>query len=296
MSFSCEFEYNRDRTKEIEAFNAERDRVLASGGIWTGALNTYSHYATAQLTYNISLEKGKLAWVKNDLVSSYTKLGYSSSAVILDDSGTMLIDGCSITPTSYFYLVGDNINKRFLAFSDYERKYDLSDVNFHYINRFVNKDLMLCGKYTDDTRKNARVALFRINWEDMPELDNDSNESVYDNNGEGILNDGHERISDFYDYFSYSDNDIALGYALVGNDDKWGYISIATGKELAMFDDASNFSNGYAIVTINGKGHIIDSAFNMVSDEFPCDSASTMGDGSFRVSVGDIVKRLVIEK
>lgn len=75
----------------------------------------------------------------------------------------------------------------------------------------------------------------------------------------------------------------SFGYhtlVLVENEDeKWGYINDGDASAASdWYDDATDFCNGYAIVTENGKARLIDENLQTVSEEFDAESASTVAD------------------
>ena len=74
-------------------------------------------------------------------------------------------------------------------------------------------------------------------------------------------------------------------------DDKWGYIDQA-GREIAMFDAASSFSGGYAVVVENGRGRVVNIDFEQIGEDFPCESSvysidkgvfAVWHDGAYRI-------------
>ena len=65
----------------------------------------------------------------------------------------------------------------------------------------------------------------------------------------------------------------------------WGYID-HDGQEAAMFEDASGFCNGYALVREGGTAYLIDETFEKVQDLGEADSVSTIGE-LFVVTRGD---------
>ena len=291
VSFSFFISYDYDKTEENADKERRKQEALNNNTIWIEVNGTHGHYSTANIVYNVSLKNGKLVWEKSDILSDYTEWGIGMGYdVILETDEYTLYQRLSPMAMGTFSLASGNTTKHFLCFNegkDY-KNFDISKINFNYVSSFIDDKLMICGRYTDESREKSQYALFRINWKNTDELNSERND-------EEILNMGHERITEFYDGISSSENDLELGYCLVNKNGKWGYISLETGKEIAMFDDASDFSNGYAVVTTNGVGHIIDKDFNVVSEDFPCDSASLARDGSFTISCGDEIKRLELK-
>lgn len=84
-------------------------------------------------------------------------------------------------------------------------------------------------------------------------------------------------------YSSMSTEDYGKTYLVQTEDGKWGYLD-GTGKELAMFDDASNFvvSGKYAPVVQDGKGWLIDKNMNQVSEKIDATGCTTYGEELFR--------------
>lgn len=69
-------------------------------------------------------------------------------------------------------------------------------------------------------------------------------------------------------------------------DYEWGFID-RNGKELAMFDDASEFIGDYALVLKNGKAYLIDRNMNCVSEKIDATGVSNIDDGLYLVHNGD---------
>nr|WP_289765622.1 FecR domain-containing protein [uncultured Acetatifactor sp.] len=84
-----------------------------------------------------------------------------------------------------------------------------------------------------------------------------------------------------YDGIYMSDED----YWLVQDGEAWGYID-HDGQEAAMFEDASGFCNGYALVREGGTAYLIDETFEKVQNLGEADSVSTIGE-LFVVTRGD---------
>ena len=76
-----------------------------------------------------------------------------------------------------------------------------------------------------------------------------------------------------YDYICMAEDDLWL----VQNGDKWGYID-PEGNEIAMYDDAGQFYNGYAPIIKDGKAYLIDMDQNIVEELGESDRVSTMGE------------------
>lgn len=84
-----------------------------------------------------------------------------------------------------------------------------------------------------------------------------------------------------YDTIHMSDEN----YWLVQDGEAWGYID-HDGQEAAMFEDASEFRHGYALVREEGTAYLIDETFEKLQDLGEADSVSTIGE-LFVVTRGD---------
>lgn len=83
------------------------------------------------------------------------------------------------------------------------------------------------------------------------------------------------------DYIALSDNK----YWLYSEDGKWGYIDHA-GNVMEMFDDASGFVNGKAMVVVDGKACFVDEEFNRMETDITADAVRSCGD-IFEIVNGD---------
>lgn len=95
-------------------------------------------------------------------------------------------------------------------------------------------------------------------------------------------------------YKRMSSYDGGKTYLVQTLDDKWGFID-ANGKELAVFDDASNFLGNYAPVVKDGKGYLIDRNMNKVTNEIDATGCQTMSKDVFRFTNGDDVYLAIAE-
>ena len=84
-----------------------------------------------------------------------------------------------------------------------------------------------------------------------------------------------------YDQISMNDEN----YWLVKDGERWGYID-HDGQEAAMFEDATAFYQGYALVREEGTAYLIDETFEKVQNLGEADSVSTIGE-LFVVTRGD---------
>lgn len=74
-------------------------------------------------------------------------------------------------------------------------------------------------------------------------------------------------------------------YWLVKDGERWGYID-HDGQEAAMFEDATTFYQGYALVREEGTAYLIDETFEKLQELGEADSVSTIGE-LFVVTRGD---------
>lgn len=66
-------------------------------------------------------------------------------------------------------------------------------------------------------------------------------------------------------------------YWLVQKGTQWGYID-HEGKELALYEDASAFSHGYAVVIENGNAYLINESFEKIEEYGAADRVSCYGE------------------
>ena len=88
-------------------------------------------------------------------------------------------------------------------------------------------------------------------------------------------------VTAVYDYISMADEK----YWLVQSGDQYGYID-HDGNEVGMFDDASAFSDGYALIIEDSEVWLIDEELNKLQDLGPGFSVAAAGE-LFRVSSWD---------
>lgn len=84
-----------------------------------------------------------------------------------------------------------------------------------------------------------------------------------------------------YDQISMNDEN----YWLVKDGERWGYID-HDGQEAAMFEDATAFYQGYALVREEGTAYLINETFEKLQELGEADSVSTIGE-LFVVTRGD---------
>ena len=88
-------------------------------------------------------------------------------------------------------------------------------------------------------------------------------------------------VTAVYDYISMADEK----YWLVRSGEQYGYID-HDGNEVGLFEDASAFSNGYALIIEDGEVWLIDEELNRLQDLGQGDSVAAIGE-LFRVVSGD---------
>ena len=66
-------------------------------------------------------------------------------------------------------------------------------------------------------------------------------------------------------------------YWLIQQDGKWGYVD-HDGTVMAMYDDASRFSNGRAMVVEDGYARFIDENLEPLGERVPAQSVAAYGD------------------
>lgn len=101
------------------------------------------------------------------------------------------------------------------------------------------------------------------------------------NTGGDEISDAGEVVTAVYDYIGMADEK----YWLVQSGEEWGYID-HDGNEMAMFEDAGAFVNGYALVIDDGEAWLIDEEFNKMENMGQADSVGTMGQ-LYRINIGD---------
>ncbi len=92
-----------------------------------------------------------------------------------------------------------------------------------------------------------------------------------------------KQISEGYSRMYTADGEIYLAEKADGT---WGYLN-NKGKELAFFDDASDFIGDYAPVIKDGKAYLIDRNMNIVSDGVEADGVSTIGENLYTIRKGE---------
>ena len=156
--------------------------------------------------------------------------------------------------------------------------YGMSPETFVVYDKDDNKVATICLRWMsidddgtvsiDDSIYDESNNRYRGFWSDGFTLWNYGSKMVFLVNDKNILVDfaqnsaGGESVSTdvvtaVYDYISMADEN----YWLVQSGDQWGYID-HDGNEMALFQDAGNFVNGYALVKEDGEAWLIDEEFH----------------------------------
>ena len=62
-----------------------------------------------------------------------------------------------------------------------------------------------------------------------------------------------------------------------------------------MFEDATDFSGGFAVVSENGRARVIDADFQQIGEDFECESSHSIGKGIFAVKNGEAYSILAVK-
>ncbi len=127
-------------------------------------------------------------------------------------------------------------------------------------NYGVHKDGYWLGRYKENSTEEKEYAVFGYN---------EASDEII-------------QLSDWYDDISWDEGE----YSLVEKEGKFGYID-SNGKEVKMYDDATDFVNGYAMVITKGKAIIVDEEFNQLSEEFDADVVTVLSENIFRINYND---------
>ena len=152
----------------------------------------------------------------------------------------------------YMTLYDENSNE----VADFDIKYMHPDGSYNE-NRIYSEENDVKGYYYDGAYNYNRGTLMVIMCGDKNVLTDVSDMSVLA----------------VYDYISLAEDDLYL----VSDGDKWGYID-PSGKEIAMYDDAGAFYNGYAPIIKDGKAYIIDTDLNEIEELGEADSVFSAGE------------------
>ena len=303
VGFHLDVNFEYDHAIEEAAWAAEKEQrrqeALANGDgryVWAYAHNTHGHSNYAAATYKISYTNGKV------FLEFAEEGSMNPPSVLLKEPDYQIIqDNIPLGGVNFYKLIkDDSVKQMAIRYEDYYNYDDVTYDVFDYVGGIINSEYMWAVKYKESEPDTPLYAIFKTCWNDIvtesPQFGDGSHgtpDGVWSYGYEVIDNSEFEQVTDFYDYISWSLLD-DYGYIMVRKDDKWGFVSIETGEKLIMADDASDFQNGYAIISNNGIGHVVDSDFNVISEDFPCDSCHTIGDNQFCVFVNDDSKILTL--
>lgn len=265
ITYNVSANYDYDHAAEEAAWAAEdeekRQQAIANGGgIWSTAHNTHGHYTYQVQTYEIQFKNGTITLKESPRIAVSENNSVIDFGIPAPVAGIRLVLTKNVSQISYTSLGWNN-----------------STVGDLY--EMYGESLFKCSKKKANKDDPEKYALFKPKWYNNSDEAGEKYDSEW------------EQLTEWYDYISDLDKD--TGTFLVGIDDRWGYID-QTGKEIAMFDDASNFSGGYAVVTEKGKGRVVNSAFEQIDDDFDCESCHVIGEGIFAVKNGDSYSILVV--
>lgn len=231
-----------------------------------GSYNTHGHLKGEGYQYLVTYDGSKITLSESNLVVSKAEDYYISCTTRL---ATAIVDVQLNYPNSTKYAT------LFPRYFDGITNYQIS--SFYY--DLCNKNVVKCRKAKENRDDPDVYALFEPKWYDTKEEANEKNDSEW------------KQISSDYDKMGSYDKDTDT--LLVQKGDKWGYIN-SNGKEIAMYDDASDFAGGYAVVTENGRGRVVDADFQQIGEDFECEGSYNIGEGIFAVKNGDAYTILVV--
>lgn len=258
--------YEYDHTAEEAAWAAEDEagrQAIANGGVWvwTTAHNTHGHYAYDILTYEISFVNGKIKLIKSPRIAA------------ADDDYT--IDFGMPSPKAGLYVTLTKGETRSYLTSSAWNNSQIGDIYTMY-----SELLFECSIKNNGSDNTDKYALFKPKWYESSEKATQKFDSEW------------QQLSDWYDYISPLDKDTET--FLVSKNNKWGYIDL-NGTEIAMFEDATDFSGGFAVVSENGRARVIDADFQQIGEDFECESSHSIGKGIFAVKNGEAYSILAVK-
>ncbi|MGN0683173.1 MAG: tetratricopeptide repeat protein, partial [Oscillospiraceae bacterium] len=262
--FWSEFEY--DHTLEDAYIELQRNQNSANSGFTTNGYGEAGHSQGGGYEYLVSYDGSKITLSESGVVVTRTE-DYSISYTTR--IATAILDVQLNYPNSTKYAT---------LFPRYFVGITNDQISSFYYD-LCNKNVVKCCKSKENRDDPDVYALFEPKWYDTKEEANEKNDSEW------------KQISSDYDYIGTYDGDTDT--LLVQKGDKWGFIN-SGGKEIAMYDDASNFSGGYAVVTENGRGRVIDADFQQIGEDFECEGSYNIGEGIFAVKNGDVYTILVV--
>lgn len=267
FSVYTEFDFDLEAARAAAYADAKEE---ANGEWFMFGYNSYLHYHESMISYLISYENGKLRLIPDsEAVTGFFGVNY------IDKTDEYTISG-GVGPRMYepIYLSKDGDVKNI-----YNHIYDDNGILYAY---FITDQKGYIVRKNPDDAERTQAAICNIIWQENDDwldkvIDSSMSWQEQDAAQKKAIMECYTIISDWYDNLNWSKGTVDCGYYLVSKSGKWGFISIDTGEEVVLADDASDFNNGYAVVTNNGKGHIVDKDFNIVSEEFDCTSASVTG-------------------
>lgn len=111
--------------------------------------------------------------------------------------------------------------------------------------------------------------------------------AIYDLEQEKYLTDG------IFLYINLNDAPFLL-YQNV--EEEWGFVDDEFHPVGETYEDACSFQNGYAIIHVDGGEYFINTDFQIVSEQLEGESAATMGNGFYKIMVGERCYFAYIEK
>lgn len=289
FSVSVKWEYDHDAEEKLRQEAEERKRreaQEAGGGVWVTSIVSDAHHCSAYPVFDVNYDGSAVTLIPVELSGNTVNTSYVVTNIpkIYHKEDDDVIYGSRTAYEIKSFYKEKNGTVTGFCYSLQEYWDNSAAATFGDIIAFPDDDLMIGIKYADDENSENTYALFRPKWD----AKNENGETEFPITSTNDF----ERISDYYT------NIITLesmpDVLLVSSGDRWGYISVLNGEEILMADDATEFAGGYAIVSSGGMGHIIDKEFNVVSGDFPCDSA-IMYDDCFRVCTDGKYRLLKIE-
>lgn len=264
ISYNISADYEYDHTAEEAAWAAEdeaRRQAIANGGIWSTAHNTHGHYTYDIQTYEISFTNGKIKLIKSPRIAA-------------DDNNSTIDFGVPSPKAGLHVTLTKGETQSYLTSSSWDNS-QTGDIYTMY-----SESLFVCSIKKNSPDDAAKYALFKPKWYESSEKATRQLDSEW------------QQLSEWYDNIFSLDKD--TGTFLVSTNNRWGYIDIY-GKEIAMFEDATDFSGGFAIVCENGRGRVINVDFQQIGEDFECESSHSIGKGIFAVKNGDTLNILKVK-
>lgn len=267
ISYNISADYEYDHTAEEAAWAAEdeekRQAAIANGGSWVISIahNTHGHYTYDIQTYEISFINGTISLIKSPRIA------------VVDNNST--IDFGVPSPKAGLYVtLTKGETQSYLTSSSWDNS-QIGDIYTMY-----SESLFECSIKKNSPDDAVKYALFKPKWYESSEEATRQFDSEW------------QQLSEWHDYISSLDED--TGTFLVSTNNKWGFIDI-NGKEIAMYEDATDFSGGFAIVCENGRGRVIDVDFQQIGEDFECEGSHSIGKGIFAVKNGDTLNILKVK-